>query len=158
MAEEIIIDCKFLTHTGGTKFYEVIQLHNVAARRFVLVKRWGKKGVMESGGETKVEVFTDVRKCQHAAHKILEEKRKGKPGQGSYENFLAHFGLHGRAGTLTHGRAFEAIRDHYGVQAAEHLSHELMLGAYAVEPEQAPEVVFEKPAVPIDRGDTWGSW
>jgi hypothetical protein len=29
-------------HSTGTKFYEVVQLWNVDAKKFIVIKRWGK--------------------------------------------------------------------------------------------------------------------
>lgn len=159
MAEEIIIDCKLLSHSGGTKFYEVIQLHNVEAKSFVLVKRWGKNGVkVGGGGEVKTETFTDIRKCQAAAYKIVEEKRKGKPGQGEYALDRATFGLHSCTASLSHGETYEAVRSHYGSVVADNLRVALRLGEI-VGAAIADDVIEERPpAAPIDRGDMWGSW
>ncbi|WKZ86376.1 WGR domain-containing protein [Ralstonia pickettii] len=159
MAEKIIIDCKLLSHSGGTKFYEVIQLHNVEAKSFVLVKRWGKNGVMVGGGgEVKTETFSDIRRCQAAAHKIVEEKKKGKPGQGEYAPTSANFGLHNLVGEFTHGQTYQAVKEHYGVVVAENLRQALRLGE-AIVPVEIDDVIEEgPPAAPIDRGDAWGSW
>ncbi len=75
MAVEVSIESSMLVHESGTKFYEVVQLYNVAAKRFVLVRRWGKlNSSLLGGGEAKVETFADVRKCQDAASKIVREK------------------------------------------------------------------------------------
>lgn len=74
MAVEVSIESSMLVHESGTKFYEVVQLYNVAAKRFVLVRRWGKFNGVQGGGEAKVETFADVRKCQDAASKIIREK------------------------------------------------------------------------------------
>lgn len=161
MEQTIITDCKLLSHSGGSKFYEVIQFHHVDAKRFVLVKRWGKNGVrQDGGGETKVEIYTDIRKCQAAAHKIVEEKKKGRPGQGQYAVIPVGFGLHSRPAEMTHGAVYSAIKDHYsGSEVIEELRTGLKLGQLVAAETAIDDVIVEEPpAAPIERGDSWGSW
>lgn len=151
---EILIEPRYLTHEGGTKFYEVIQLYSVIQKRFVLVRRWGKMALRNGGGETKIESFGDLRRCQQASDRILADKSKR-----GYSRATMGFGLHGVERTSA-DKLRAALSQHYNDRdAVEQIVS--MLGsdetASHVDSEDVIEEGFEVKPEPVRDAD-WGSW
>ncbi len=145
-------------HEGGTKFYEVVQLYNADARKFILVKRWGKAAARVRGGEIKVEEFSTAQRLDAAADKVIREKQ----GRGySATKPDAAGALHTRGGSSFASETDfgNTLSMHYGpngTRIREVLG--LSLGAVNPDDDDDDEVVVEEPQPEPDRGETWGSW
>lgn len=150
----------YLLHDGGTKFYETIRIEadNGPA---MLIKRWGKASeFMNGGGQTKIHRGSaSVVRAEEI--KILEEKRKMRPGKGQYISRNAGgYGLHDMVNKFTDGEV-EARLSHYSdpdVRSSIATYFNLDANnAAPVEQDIETEVEIEEPT-PVERGDNWASW
>lgn len=152
---DILGEYKFFEHDGGTKYYEVISLSNVAGGRHAVIYRWGAMATQKSGGQTKVERFTDIRRMQDAARrKILEKTNKG------YRPTGVAFGIHDENSTLDSDTLRLTLGAHYGTvqmidSVMDALGLEDTIGVATAEPD---DIVVEEPAPEIERDGDWGSW
>lgn len=155
---EILIESKMLSHEGGTKFYEVSQFYNVANKHFVAVYRWGKVTVRNNGGgETKIERFFDIRKCQDAARIKIQEKTKrgykdswagsSMPTKADDDTIrltvlTSHYKDNDTVNGIMHGLGLEDVLT---VAAGEEALDDIVSEGHEPEPE-------------IIRGEDWASW
>lgn len=155
---EIDVQTRWMPHEGNTKFYEVIQFHNEAAGRFVVVRRWGKLVGKLGGGEVKIETFDTRRRCLEAAERIASDKA----GRG-YERTHEVFGLHSLNGfVVSDADLADTIAAHYmNSDAFHHIMASLgfeVAGSRVVDNfaiEETPMAEHEhEPARDAD----WGSW
>jgi predicted DNA-binding WGR domain protein len=158
MVGEIHVTTQMLAHAGGTKFYEVIQFANVDAKKFVLVKRWGKVAVANGGGECKVETFPTHRKLEEAANKIITSKR-GR----DYELATSSHGFHAMGVSYRSAEDFNSIlTKHYTTGAP--ISEVLIgMGIADWEPttsqgKEDDEIISETPEPEPERDADYGSW
>lgn len=154
---EILVESKYLAHEGRTKFYEVVRLYNVAAKRFVSVFRWGKNGYASKGlGEVQVKSFNDIRLCQDVATKKIMDKLRRK-ASGVYLAESARFGLHAGKSSIDADVLRLRLGEHYGdVEKIDEIVQALGisddLGMTGVEIGMAL-----KKSEPV-RDSNWGSW
>lgn len=153
---EILIESRYLAHEGGTKFYEVIQLYDVDRKRFVLVRRWGKVVMRNGGGDTKVESFGDLRRCQQAAGRILVEKNK----RGYARAAAGIGGLH-VVERIRSDKAAQELSGHYNDRATvSQILSMLGLDDEMSSPKFENVIIqegFELRPEPVRDAD-WGSW
>lgn len=153
---EILVESRYLTHEGGTKFYEVIQLYNVSQRRFVSIRRWGKMTASDGGGDVKIESYGDVRQCQNASVKILNEKEKR--GYSRATPPLSGLAL---ADKIYSSRVLEKLKVHYHDRdvATQVVS---LLGIHEMREIEDTGIIDEgidEPTKPEpERGGDWASW
>lgn len=149
----IAVNAIYMRHSGGTKFYEVVQFYNDQARRYVLVRRWGKMSAKVSGGETKIEWFASRHQCTIAAERIVSEKA----GRG-YHRESGDFGLHGIPLVVV-----EEVQKALGIHYANKDAQDLILTQLGLNVSGAPHgwVLEEETPVaqpePVRDAD-WGSW
>lgn len=156
MVGEIHVESCWLAHEGGTKFYETVSLSNPDAKKFALVKRWGKMAAADGGGECKVETFATKRALDLAAGKTVT----GKQGRG-YNLASSNHGFHGVGVSYNRAEDFnDALSKHYSSGGA---MSEILVAMAIEDLEPRPEieeneVVSEEPTPEPERGETWGSW
>ena len=155
MIGEIHVGTTYLAHETGTKFYEVICFSNVDAKKFVMVKRWGKRSGAPGGGECKVETFGTARQLESNAEKIINSKR----GRG-YAGAASTHGFHSLGLSYNRPEDFAAaLKKHYTTGAP---IHEILIGMgieeLAVSEIEENEIVTETPEPEPDRDDNYGSW
>lgn len=156
MVGEIHFETTWLTHESGTKFYELVRFTNPDAKKFTLVKRWGKLAAADGGGECKIETFASQRAMEAASDKT----RQSKEGRG-YSIASTTQGFHGLSVSYNRAEDFnDAVSKHYSSGGA--LSEIMVsMGIEDLEPRIEPEdneVVSEEPTPEPERGETWGSW
>ena len=154
---KITTEPRYLEHEGGTKFYEVIEFWNTDAKKFVMVKRWGKMGTV---GETMIEEFNVMRACNAAAEKIL----KSKMGRGYSKQSSTH-GFHSRSSSLTPTELARLLGAHYSSthftqKVIAHLNLDKIQGMEAdmMIVDELSDIVSEEPGPEPDRGESWASW
>lgn len=157
MLGEIHVGTDYLAHEGGTKFYEVIRFYNVDAKKFVLVKRWGKTSGAPGGGECKVETFTSQRQLESNADKIITSKK----GRGYVSASSTH-------GFNALGRSYKSGEDFYAALKKHYTTHapisEILIGMGITELESGTvsepenEIISETPTPEPDRDEDYGSW
>ena len=162
MSDPIHISAKYFLHESRTKFYEVVEMWHPDNKRFVVVKRWGKVGAKEGGGEHKLEPFISQRACSAAAEKVISQKE----GRG-YTRVPLDYGFHSHAPTFLPSTIESGLRSHYKTyDVVDGVMHHLGLTMSAhAEPtmvimDEMNDIVSEEPVVvpePI-RGEEWGSW
>lgn len=155
---EVVIESKLMEHEGGTKFYEVVQFINASGRRFAAVYRWGKMSAIRGGGETKVDRFTDARRCNEAARKKVNEKS----GRG-YSEARASFGLHPVSSLKVDDSLRLKLGEHYhDTETIDAIMNALgvddVLTGSNADVALTDDVVVEEPAPEPERGDDWASW
>lgn len=147
----IHIEPRWLSHDSGTKFYEVIQFYNLEAKKFVVVKRWGKVG---ASGEVQMLECPNARKAQQEAEKII----KSKLGRG-YMVAQSSAGIHGLSSdSLDEDALTTALRLHYRREQADQIATTLELGELASTTADDSDIVVEEPEPEPERGEEWGSW
>ena len=149
----IHIEPRYLAHEGGTKFYEVIQFHNLDEKRFVVVKRWGPMG---KSGEVKIDSYPTLRKAQQEADKII----RSKEGRG-YALAKSTSGFHGLAtDDLDATEMKRRLGVHYRSDHANIIASNLCLrdDEIVADDSDQDDVVIEEPAPEPERGEEWGSW
>ena len=155
MVGEIHVQATYLVHAGGTKFYEVIAFSNVDAKKFTLVKRWGKLAAADGGGECKVETYSTQRKLEEAAGKIISSKQGRDYGIATSAHGFNPMGVsYNRAEDFN-----DALSRHYssGGAVAEVL---IGMGIEDLAPREweENEVVSETPEPEPERDEDYGSW
>lgn len=157
MIGEIHVGTTYLTHEGGTKFYEVVCFSNPDAKKFVLVKRWGKMALRDGGGESKVETYATARKLDDAYQKAVD----GKRARG-YQVASTSHGFHALGVSYRDADEFYAtLKKHY--TTGTHI-HEILTGMGIGELDGAGsageenEIVSETPEPEPERDDNYGSW
>jgi len=156
----IKISTNYLEHSGGTKFYEVVKLSDMAAGAHMVIKRWGKIAEKMGAGQTKVERYGDESEAADSVNEILRDKRKDKGAKGRYTDAVLNLGLHAYNGASAQDNdVMGIVRGHYQQRDV----HESANYFFDLEKAAAPgdEVIDEpapEPARPVERGDTWGSW
>lgn len=156
MTGQIHTESLYLVHESGTKFYETVIFHNADAKRFALVKRWGKVLSGDGGnGEILTESFTTARQAQAAAEKIIASKRKR-----GYKPAASTHGFHNASGPFTTPEAVVAsVGKHYSSPG----SRSAVLATMLLEGEDIPvmeenEVISEEPTPEPERDADFGSW
>lgn len=96
-----------MSHSGGTKFYEVITLIDELSNQSVVVRRWGKMTAINGGGETKIESYRNPREATVMANTTLSQKKKR-----GYSQVGSTFGLHG-AERLNEKFLHDRLKAHY---------------------------------------------
>lgn len=162
MTVSVVHETTLMMHEGGTKFYEVVQLHAPDIKQHVLIKRWGKTSALSKGGEIQIQTFAAARKASQAADTLIRQKE----GRG-YEKRSYAVGLHGYGGTITNANLKSLLLDHYGPDNTAAIFREFMtpLGDEIkgreitdVWIDEADSIVSEEPPPEPERGDSWGSW
>ena len=155
MTGQIHTESRYLVHEGGTKFYETVVFHNADAKRFALVKRWGKTGAT-GGGEILVDTFTTARAAQAAGEKIIASKMKR-----GYQVAANTHGFHGSDGPFKTVEAFiAAVGKHYLVETSRRsvLAAMMLDNADVPEVTEENEVISEEPTPEPERDEDFGSW
>jgi predicted DNA-binding WGR domain protein len=163
MTISVVHETTLLMHEGGTKFYEVVQLHAPDIKQHLLIKRWGKTSALSKGGEIQIQMFGAARKAGQAADTVIRQKE----GRGYAKRTYA-VGLHGYGGTITNENIKPLLLDHYGRDNTAAILREFMtplgeekisgLEATSIWVDEADSIVSEEPAPEPERGDSWGSW
>lgn len=166
MTISVVHETALMMHEGGTKFYEVVQLHAADIKQHVLIKRWGKTSALSKGGEIQVQIFGAARKAGQAADTVIRQKE----GRGYAKRSVA-IGLHGYGGTITNANLKSLLLDHYGRDNTVAILREFMtpLGEEKIsgleatsiwvdEIDDRGNIVIEEPPPEPERGDSWGSW
>jgi predicted DNA-binding WGR domain protein len=162
MTISVVHETTLLMHEGGTKFYEVVQLHAPDIKQHLLIKRWGKTSALSKGGEIQTQMFGAARKAGQATETILRQKE----GRG-YQKRTYSVGLHGYGGTITNDNLKSLLLDHYGPDNTAAILREFMteLGnelkgkeITGIWVDEADSIVSEEPPPEPERGESWGSW
>lgn len=153
MRSTLTIGAEYLVHSGGTKYYEIVNFLNEDAKRFVEVRRWGAMATAKSGGgQTQVLSHGSAAQALESCRKQLRAKRaKG------YADKTGGFGVHVHNGSQTLGAAHRCIGEHYA--DAELVDSLRVATGVAGTPSDPAEPEPPKVAQPEpDRGESWGSW
>lgn len=157
MVGEIHVQATYLVHAGGTKFYEVIHFYNVDAKKFTLVKRWGKLAAADGGGECKVETYPTQRKLEEAANKIISSKQGRDYGTATSAHGFNPMGVSYRSAEDFN----DILSKHY---SSGHVVKEVLvnMGIEELEPREwiptDDDVVSETPEPEPERDEDYGSW
>lgn len=158
------VEANFLKHDGGTKFYETIAIHSDGGSS-LLIKRWGASAKQNGGGQLKYERGSKSVVNQENL-KILDEKRRGKVGQGRYVDTPVMHGLNASKGTaFDSANLLDRVQRHYSdgsdvaLEVARYFSIDVDLPAVDNDPSDIVTLGEEPEAKPeINRGAEWASW
>lgn len=147
----------YLTHEGGTKFYEVALFSCATTKRFITVRRWGKMTGAAGGGEVKIEMFSDATAARRDMNTIIASKTK----RGYVTDTFNH-SLRSGNDTFEHDMLVEALTKHYGFATADAVLEKLGVGinsATVCDEEDAEAVAFAAAPKPEPkRSADWNSW
>ncbi|MFT4064245.1 WGR domain-containing protein [Paraburkholderia sp.] len=160
MGKDIVVSSHYLPHSGGTKFYEIIEIANAGAKRFVEVRRWGKiSHALGAGGQIQILEHKSAGAMADSARKQMNAKIKG-----GYSRQPGKFGFHRYGGsTYNETQVLSLLPDHYSTSA----ERADIVEKAAIDPSGKVEksmdndgfVKPEEEAGPEpDRGEHWGSW
>jgi hypothetical protein len=158
----ITVTPRYLEHSSGSKYYEVLILQS--ATQDVIVKRYGPMGQFMKPG-TGIEPHVDLTKlkAQTASSRIEEEIRPKLTKSKGYKRVGVEYGFH----RAMSGDAYDLDNEEFFTKCAEHFSSEFTnviaghlgiggrqngMQTQAVKQDKAPE------ASSRSRGDSWGSW
>lgn len=146
------ISTAYLEHDGGTKFYETVLIREDNGPG-LLIKRWGAIALKNGGGQTKYERGSHDVVVREEAKILSEKRRKG------YFDATKAGPLHTWSGRNDlDGARLEALaKQHYGADTQAYVSDYFGLnGAGGIVSEEPPAP--KEPEVPVERGESWGSW
>jgi predicted DNA-binding WGR domain protein len=161
-----VVNSNYLVHSGGTKFYEIVQITNAPAKRFVEIRRWGKAELgARAGGQIQILEHKSAGALADSAGRQLRTKQN--KGYGGAVGASGNFGLHSLAGgmsgvTLTDEDILKHLHKHFG----DGEDRARIIEAAQIDPsgnveETMDQSEFDVPKEPQpepDRGETWGSW
>lgn len=155
-------DHVFMTHEGGTKFYEVVSLWSNVTNRGSVIRRWGSNG---TAGDRKLEWFESAAAMKRAATTVIASKSK----RGYSRDDLR--GKRTLPKSIPEDAVFVALKQHYGIEglaksvcAAMRVSDSGIAGKSATviavdEFEDIPVGITPVGKLPeIVRGGDWASW
>lgn len=148
----ILIHPTYMTHEGGTKFYEVIRLTDEKSGVSVVANRWGPNisFASPSGGQIKIMSHGDGFSAEQDAISKIASKKKG-----GYSTSKTTFGLHLKS-VVPPGIELGTLAAHFGKATAEAILEKLNTGT--MEDDAHVSKVAPEPVKHIDRGSDWGSW
>lgn len=100
----------FMTHEGGTKFYEIAAFACDATHRFVMVRRWGKMSAKNGAGQTKLETLASASALQANVASALRDLTGTKRG---YNIDGLSTGIKSGTDTFADDMMEEALISHY---------------------------------------------
>lgn len=152
------IHTDYLEHDGGTKFYEMVTIHETDGPA-LLIKRWGKIGNKTGGGQTKIHRGSKT-VCADERQAILNEKTRPRADKGKYvEATRPSFGFHMHTISPIDADALSnaAMRHYSADDCGAIMSYFGLVGdASVVDTTAQPKKKEPEPS--IDRGDFWASW
>lgn len=146
----------YLTHEGGTKFYEVALFSCLTTKRFVTVRRWGKMAGASGGGEIMIGSFDSPTTARRDMNTIIASKIK----RGYVTDHFNH-GLHSGNDEFEHDMIGTAMHAHYGHGTVDAIFAKLNLdGADARDEEDDFDklAVVAEPKPEPQRSADWNSW
>ncbi len=158
----ILIDAMMLLHEGGTKFYEVISYWNDDTKNGACVKRWGKIGLRDGGGEIQIvgSGAFDFTGVKNEASKIIRAKMNR--GYAKDSQYKARKGGLYDSSPMSEGQFDGQVARHYNATSADKVRSALGLsGSGVVNSEAIPaddQIQSELTEPEVERGEEWASW
>lgn len=164
------IIANYLEHSGGSKFYETIQINDINSTTSVLMKRYGPIASKGVGGGQILPTFANTGACNLERSKILKDKMRRKK-DGQYHTATAPFSLnihtsgvsnadHTGPVTVSADRLMNLVKDHYPADHAKAIITRFDLENPADELNSAPfeHIIDEHPEDDTPRDASWGAW
>lgn len=160
------IDAKYLEHSAGTKFYELVLISDEKAEKFMLIRRFGAIKLRSSGGQVKAQTFSTAHAARAEMVDLLREKESVRK-DGRYEEKAFNYGLHHLVTSRVGGHSYprERVIDEAESHYKNHSSTMREIGeafsgdTFIALPDELEIVEEGKPEVaPIKRDEDWGSW
>jgi hypothetical protein len=163
------IVANYLEHSGGTKFYETIQISDITSKTTVLMKRYGSIASKGVGGGQIIPMFASFTTCDDEREKIIKDKMRRKK-DGQYYHATAPFSLNihtsgvsnpDPAGvvTVSADRLMTLVKDHYPADHAKAIITRFDLENPADELNEPDyNIIDEQPEDDTPRDASWGAW
>lgn len=161
------IIANYLEHSGGTKFYETIQINDINSTNSVLMKRYGSIASKGGGGQI-IPMFANMGACNLERDKIRKDKMRRKK-DGQYQSATAPFSLSihtsgvsntdpAGAVTVSGDRLMTLVKDHYPADHAKAIITRFDLENPADELNAATDDIVDERPDDTPRDANWGVW